>query len=185
MSRRIGSTFCILFAFVSAALTYPAMAQTVANGSYYATPAWDQTLPANVRFIVLSNFENKAVLDRDTGLVWERSPDSTLFNLAEANEHCNKLAIAGRLGWRLPGIQDLASLIDVSTTLILPISGPRLRAGHPFVVSNGLYWSTTRFTFDAFTAWLVNMATGDVGGDFWQGMRQAMCVRGGPAADMQ
>ena len=69
MSRRIGSTFCIVLALVSAALTHSAIAQTVANGSYYATQAWDQTLPANVRFIVLSNFENKAVMDRDTGLV--------------------------------------------------------------------------------------------------------------------
>ena len=37
-------------------------------------PAGDQTLPANKRFLVLSNFANAAVLDKETGLVWERLP---------------------------------------------------------------------------------------------------------------
>jgi hypothetical protein len=36
----------------------------VSNGPYYATPSWDQTLPANTRFVVLSNFANAAMLDR-------------------------------------------------------------------------------------------------------------------------
>ena len=49
-------------------------AQTVGAGPYYATPSWDQTLPSNTRFIVLSNMNSAAVLDRETGLVWERAP---------------------------------------------------------------------------------------------------------------
>src|SRR5689334_6098081 len=55
-------------------------AQTTAAGPYYATPSWDQTLPASTRFIILSNFTSEAVLDRDTGLVWERSPSTLLFD---------------------------------------------------------------------------------------------------------
>jgi len=46
-----------------------AVAQTTANGPYYATPSWDQTMPAATRFIVLSNMASEAVLDRETGLV--------------------------------------------------------------------------------------------------------------------
>src|SRR5262249_15328144 len=42
-----------------------------ANGPYYAEPSWDQMLPASTRFIVLSNFNSEAVLDRETGLVWQ------------------------------------------------------------------------------------------------------------------
>ena len=49
-------------------LSTSAVAQTVANGPYYALPAWDQTLPAAQRFIVLANFNNQAVLDRKTVL---------------------------------------------------------------------------------------------------------------------
>ena len=52
-------------------------AQTTAPGPYYATPSWDQQLPAATRFIVLSNWNSAAVLDRETGLVWERSPALT------------------------------------------------------------------------------------------------------------
>jgi hypothetical protein len=45
-----------------------ASAQTTANGPYFATPSWDQTLPASTRFIVLSNMNSDAVLDRETGV---------------------------------------------------------------------------------------------------------------------
>jgi hypothetical protein len=31
-------------------------AQTTAPGPYYATPSWDQQLPASTRFIVLANW---------------------------------------------------------------------------------------------------------------------------------
>ena len=38
-------------------------------GPYYATPSWNQQLPAATRFIVLTNWASAAVLDRETGLV--------------------------------------------------------------------------------------------------------------------
>ena len=46
-------------------------AQTTAVGPYYATPSWDQKLPCSSasncpRFIVLSNWNSEAVLDRET-----------------------------------------------------------------------------------------------------------------------
>ena len=48
-----------------------------AVGPYYAIPAWDQSLPASTRFVVLTNWGQQAVLDKETGLVWERSPATT------------------------------------------------------------------------------------------------------------
>src|SRR5258706_16328966 len=66
----------------------PAGADAV--GPYYATPSWDQTLPASTRFVVLSNFNSEAVLDRETGLVWEKSPATLTtrwdFGLTSCNE---------------------------------------------------------------------------------------------------
>lgn len=44
------------------------------NGPYYAEPSWDQKLPAATRFVVLMDWNNEAVLDRETGLVWEQAP---------------------------------------------------------------------------------------------------------------
>jgi hypothetical protein len=94
----------------------PAEAATAA-GPYYANPSWDQTLPASTRFIVLSNMGGAAVLDRETGLVWEQSPTApptspNTFTWLEAQDHCNTLTVGNRKGWRLPTIQELASLVD-------------------------------------------------------------------------
>src|SRR5262245_61970541 len=80
-------------------------AQTTANGPYYATPSWDQTLPSNTRFIVLSNFNSEAVLDRETGLVWERAPDTIARTWSVAAGRCASLKKGGRFGWRLPSVQ--------------------------------------------------------------------------------
>lgn len=86
-----------------------------AGNGYYGVPSWNQILPANTRFIVLTNMGNAAVLDNETGLVWEQSPSITSFpwtwnGTTSAATHCNALTTGGRLGWRLPSLQELASL---------------------------------------------------------------------------
>src|SRR5271169_1120634 len=53
-----------------------AAAQVSQNGPYYANPSWDQQLPASTRFVVLTNWGSQAVLDRETGLVWELTPST-------------------------------------------------------------------------------------------------------------
>jgi hypothetical protein len=137
----------VVVAIVAAGLLFSpgaARAQTTAVGPYYATPSWDQTIactmPSNCpRFVVLANFDNNAVLDRETGLVWERSPSETL---TEADlDRCANLSIGNREGWRQPTQSELRSLIDSSQ------SNPSLPPGHPFTnlhftLSDG-YWTTT------------------------------------------
>jgi hypothetical protein len=114
----------------------PAHAQTVAPGPYYATPSWDQTLPASARFIVLSNMKSEAVLDRETGLVWQRSPSTNDEIWRVSLQRCSTLIIADRRAWRLPRLEELASLLDLSRTQ------PALPAGHPFLnVQNSTYWT--------------------------------------------
>src|SRR5262245_42329601 len=51
---------------------YPPTVAPTAAGTYLAPPAWSQTLAPNVRFVILSNFNKDAVLDRETGLIWSR-----------------------------------------------------------------------------------------------------------------
>ena len=84
---------------IAAALTAsPAQADSV--GPYYATPSWDQTLPAATRFIVLSNFASAAVLDRETGLVWQKTPALTSHGWGTARTHCTDSTTGNRKGWQ-------------------------------------------------------------------------------------
>jgi len=162
----------------------PAAAQTTANGPYYATPSWDQQLPAAQRFIVLSNWNNAAVLDRETGLVWQRTPGvpGTLTSDPWVNAAfvCHKLGNApfntaiNRLGWRLPSVEELASLIDLTQ------SNPALPAGHPFQgVQNDLYWTASSEEGAPVRAYAIGLDNGFMvladkteSVNFW-------CVRGG------
>jgi len=148
----------IVFAALLLAIS-ASRAQTVSSGPYYATPSWDQKLQCDTqatcpRFIVLSNWSNAAVLDRETGLVWERSPLSPctdpMFCKAlepgnrtwpDAQEYCIRLNVSNRGGWRLPTLQELLSLVDLDPAITTAL---KLPPGHPFtgVVPN-LYWSAT------------------------------------------
>jgi len=163
--------------------TIPVEAQMTAPGPYYATPSWDQKLPASTRFIVLSNWNSEAVLDRETGLVWERSPSTEGFDWQFAIHHCTLLSKGNRMGWRLPTVQELASLIDTSVS-----EGRKLPTGHPFVAEANAYWSATSSNLLTTSAWTVSFVTPSLGfvlkdpPSFHPG---AWCVRGGQGVDVQ
>src|SRR5215467_3710646 len=82
MKPRVLLTATLVILGTLALTTVLAHAQTTSNGPYYATPSWDQQLPVSTRFIVLANWIDAdhpsggaAVLDRETGLVWEQNPE--------------------------------------------------------------------------------------------------------------
>ena len=129
-----------------------ATAQTTATGPYYAVPSWDQKLPAAQRFVVLSNWNNEAVLDRETGVVWERDPQSARGSVGVRLSYANAISICiqartgGRKGWRVPTISELASLYDASgesSGWMLPIGNPFLNILTGF--DSAEYWSSTRY----------------------------------------
>src|SRR2546429_8949126 len=66
------------------------------------TQNWDKVLPAAERFVVLEAFNNKAVRDNETGLVWEQSPAISANSWSGAATTCAQQAVGGRRGWRLP-----------------------------------------------------------------------------------
>ena len=59
-----------------AALTAGSAQAASGVGPLFPEPAWSRKLPAATRFLVLTDWNNEAVLDKETGLVWERTPDS-------------------------------------------------------------------------------------------------------------
>jgi Protein of unknown function (DUF1566) len=105
---------------------------------------WDKRIDnVQQRFRVLTKFNNEAVLDRETGLVWERSPSTQTLAWPNTRLFCAQKAVGGRGGWRLPAFNELASLVD--PTITNP-GVPRLPAGHPFQnVQPASYWSATVF----------------------------------------
>ncbi|MGD0097131.1 MAG: DUF1566 domain-containing protein [Terracidiphilus sp.] len=100
--------------------------------------------PAN-RFTV----QNGTVTDSLTGLVWLQNagcfaPAVFATALTEVNQLANGscgLTDGSKAGdWRMPNINELESLVDVSA------ANPALSAGNPFTnVSEGNYWSSTSY----------------------------------------
>jgi hypothetical protein len=122
-----------------------------------------------------------AVLDLVTGLVWERSPNNTvLFDPFAGQNHCAEKIVGGVKGWRVPSIEQLASLVQVGN------SNPALPTGHPFLtVLNENYWSSSvasqATSNDNYR--FVSVGTGLV---FYAARSEAMrvwCVRGGAGFD--
>jgi hypothetical protein len=114
------------------------------------TGSWDRKIAnAQDRFKVLTEFNSEAVLDRETGLVWERKPSRKGMIWSTAKMFCAQKAVGGRGGWRLPAFNELTSLIDPSIT---DPQIPRLPTGHPFLdvqldpLGPIAYWSATSFT---------------------------------------
>jgi hypothetical protein len=81
--------------------------------------SWSRRInDATERFEVLKKFKNEAVLDRETQLVWERAPqDPFLLGIfSVAVEHCYARIVDGRMGWRLPTVEELTSLLVETPT---------------------------------------------------------------------
>ena len=144
-------------------------------------PAWYQILPSDQRFLLVMGDE--AVLDRETGLVWEKSPSTSTESWENAQFYCNNLAVGNRKGFRLPTLQELASLVYVDT----PQPIPTLPSGHPFqnVRSSSGYWSATTLAFSTSSAWAVYFSYGDVGNSSKPDGHFVWCVRGGQGVDPQ
>jgi hypothetical protein len=154
-----------------------------APGPYYALPSWDRKMGVVNRFVVLTNWASAAVLDKETGLVWERSPDSAnTFSWFAARGHCMARTTGNHKGWRMPSVHELASVIDPSVAF----PGPALPVGHPFLtVQSAPYWTATTNAGFPDIAWYVHFNNGGVStGAKSSGTGLAWCVRGGMNADV-
>jgi hypothetical protein len=151
------------------------------------TQNWDKNLPSVSRFTVLDKFNNQAVRDNTTGLVWEQAPDGTPRTWALATSYCVNQEIGGTAGWRLPSVVELKSVQDGSTGAVAPfVPAP------PFTIStsnttpgvqSAFYWSATTLADNPPNAWFVRFDNGDVFSSSKASSIHAWCVRGGMNAD--
>lgn len=145
------------------------------------TQNWDKVLPASQRFTVLEAFNNEAVRDNETGLVWERSPDMTFFTWSNALRHCANRIVGGRFGFRLPSMPELASLL---TSVSNPTIPSYLPPDHPFTnIQPSAYRTATSDANVPTNAWAVSIGGGVVGTGSKSDPDPAWCVRGPMNAD--
>src|SRR5882762_2110717 len=92
----------------------PAGAEGASTDLPAVTQNRDKALPAAQRFVILAAFNNDAVLDKETGLVWEKSPQTTSARWSVARRTCIEKNVGGQKAWRLPSLQELTTLVDPS-----------------------------------------------------------------------
>jgi len=88
------------------------------------------------------------VHDKETGLIWARDAGMVgILSWSGAIYSCRQqIALGKRYGWRLPTIEELASLVDFSVDLS-QVPYTTLPSGHPFInvpsTGGSSYWSST------------------------------------------
>jgi hypothetical protein len=99
---------------------------------------------SSLRFV--DNGDN-TITDTITGLMWRKGTPSPLASpavtWAEALEKCEKLTLGGYNDWRLPTVEEWATIIDPSNQF------PALAEPNPFenVIVSGPYWSLSEYTY--------------------------------------
>lgn len=165
----------------SMALVLAAMMFAVTKAHALDLRSWDQKITqSSKRFVVLSTFGNEAVLDKETQLVWQRTPSESQFTWVGAVSYCGALAVSGRYAWRLPSAVEFMSLMDADSTSVV-----KLPDGHPFQGSFASYfWSSSSYPDDPIYALWINPTN-----VFFEGYLKttnaprAWCVRGPGATE--
>ena len=153
-------------------------------GDFYVVPvkkqqSWDKIISGASRFNLVL-LDGAAVLDRETGLVWQRATSDTKRTWLQACTDCYRLEAGGRMGWRLPTLEELATL--VSTTH----SYPALPPDHLFQnVKSDIYWSGHTYQDDPGSAWYIDFDNGYVFQHTKTNPCYFRCVRGGQGYDGQ
>jgi hypothetical protein len=152
----------------------PPAPQTVAPPSLVDPDmtAWKVHIP-NPRFLVYGTeteeLRDDLVLDRETGLLWVRDQTRGTglptfgfeFAFPNAVDKALNVVLQGRKGFRLPTVDELASLLYFATG-----PGDRLPPGHPFVAvktgDDDWYWSCTPDLSREGNVFCVNFARGEI-----------------------
>jgi len=144
---------------------------TGGGGGGNHTLRWDTNNPSASRFTTA--FPG-AVLDKNTGLVWEQAPDTTNYYYGDdATSFCVNKTVGNTRGWRLPSVAELASVIDPT------LPPPFVPAGVFTGVQQFFHWSASAVARLPGFAWFVAFDTGVVGIGNKSGTQAfAWCVRG-------
>lgn len=99
---------------------------------------WGKVLDYSNRFVTLSAMNDEAILDLETQLVWQRLGSKEELSWNGARSICRLATTGKRMGWRLPSLHELSSLVD-------PSSGGLIG---PFERQHSVYWTGTSVAND-------------------------------------
>jgi len=122
--------------------------------------------------------DGQEIIDHHTGLIWraalERGEDedgeTDRFTFDEAQLHAKQIAQQTGLAWRVPRVDELASLVDRNLTY--PASSFPDRLTHVF-------WSSSPYVGDTSVAWYVFFDNGYVYSSYRYNTYAVRLVRGG------
>ncbi len=134
-------------------------------------PTWDKKLEGTKRFKILPAFANEAAIDRETGLLWELTA-SPGANWRAAHRHCSISNTGGRMGWRLPALDELLTIVD-------PDRSPATPEGAPFSPLLTELWTANEDLDDPTTAVSVDLNAFLLRTRSKNLARSVLCVRGG------
>lgn len=98
-----------------------------------------------------------AFLDKETGLVWEKTPKADTLAWDVAIFECFNEQIGGRFGWRVPAAEELATLLAREANGFV-----RPPFDHPFVNVNGIFWSSSHGATVSGSAYVVQFTGGNL-----------------------
>jgi hypothetical protein len=112
------------------------------------------------------------VTDATTGLIWERYGSTGAMNWETAWSYCQGRNTGGWQTWRLPGIDDLQSLVYYGT------HSPAINSLVFIDTESDGYWSGTTLAGDPTAAWFVHFNNGAGTYHVKTEAKYARCVRG-------
>ena len=122
------------------------------EGKYVRCVKGQNQLPKAKFTIINEGDQQEVVKDSEHNLLWIKTPESGL-TWSEALDHCQKLNYNGTGGWRLPNVNELASIIDYS--LAVPASEfPSL--------PTGFFWTSTSFQNTPGNVWAIRTDKGTI-----------------------
>ncbi len=171
--KRASLEFCItvFVGFIALALIAP-------SAEAMNQVDWSKIQSGKGRFTGLKAFDRQAALDKSTGLVWELMPgdtdddgdvdadDQLEWSGADgAARYCSNLVLNGQMGFKLPSLHQLTSLLDLLSD-DCAANEACLPDKHPFVgVVTTDYWSATTNGDDLANAWVVQLGDPNAGGE--------------------
>ena len=132
---------------------------------------WGKKYATSERFVVLAQFSNQAVLDKETQLVWQTVVAPVTETWYQAYYRCLGASTGGRHGWRLPTYVELASAVGGFTATTMPAALGSVPVGRYWTATEHVQFDGIAYALDvpSLVAYSDNMSVAT---------RRTWCVRG-------